>query len=581
MAIFKIAENGESNFHIVNHMYSDETIRFAASELQKYILKATGAVLPYFSDDPRCPRRGPEILIGANVRGETKWEDDIHDEGYVIRASGEHITITGKTSRGVLYGVYGFLERFLNFRCFTKDIETIDSVDVFEIELDEIKVEPSFDFRDAYFRNAFDGNFASKNHLNSSLCDISGARGGRKKWFNFHHSFLNLVPESKYFDEHPEYFSEIDGVRKRETQLCLTNPDVLKIAEETLRGWIKNNPDCKVFSVAQNDNMESCTCEKCMEIEKYEGSRSGPIIHFVNKLADNIKEDYPDVMIHTFAYQHTLEAPKHVVARDNVIVRLCSVFCRFEKPFTELAPLKPGGEEEKFVTALKDWQNHAKNLYVWDYIVNFRNYLHPFVNFHNLKANLNFYKECGVRGVLEQGNFAYGGGACFDDMKSYIISKLLWNHKVDIDDEIHRFCEGVYGKKAGAFMEEYTRLTEKACTSSELYIYQYPDIPYITDEHVAEADRLVTRAMEEAENTEYYNRVKREYLSVRFLKLSRLEMDVPGREEMINEFFDDLKREGITEIRERKTLGVLKELMLKNRYVKDRTGEYLLYYIMQ
>ena len=581
MAKYVIARNGESDFHIVNNMYSDETIRFAASELQKYILKATNTAIPFFSDDPRCPRRGPEIMIGADVRGETGWEEDIHEEGFVIRGAGDNITITGKTSRGVLYGVYRFLEIFLNYRCFTKDIETIDQKDVFEIELDEIREEPSFDFRDAYFRGAFDGNFASKSKLNSSLCDISTAKGGRKKWFNFHHSFLNLLPESEYFDEHPEYFSEIDGVRKRETQLCLTNPDVFTLVEKKLREWIENNPDCKVFSVAQNDNMESCTCEKCMEIEKYEGSRSGPIIHFVNKLADAIKDDYPDVMIHTFAYQHTLEAPKHVVARDNVIVRLCSVFCRFEKPFEELAPLKPGGEEEKFVTALKDWQNHAKNLYVWDYIVNFRNYLHPFVNFHNLKENLAFYKRCGVKGVLEQGNFAYGGGACFDDMKSYIISKLLWNHNADIDDEIHRFCVGVYGEKAGKYMEEYTILTEKACTSSELYIYQYPDIPYITDEHVAEADRLVTKAMEEAENEEYRHRVDREYLSVRFLKLARLEMDAPGREEAINKLFDDIKRHGITEIRERKSLAVLKELMLKNRYVKDRTGEYLLYYIMQ
>ena len=114
----------------------------------------------------------PEILIGANVRGETSWEEDIHDEGYVIRAAGDHITITGKTSRGVLYGVYGFLEKFLNYRCFTKDIETIDSVDVFELELDEIKVEPSFDFRDAYFRHAFDGNFASKNRLKKYFQNI-------------------------------------------------------------------------------------------------------------------------------------------------------------------------------------------------------------------------------------------------------------------------------------------------------------------------------------------------------------------------------------------------------------------------
>ena len=581
MGIYKIAEHGESNFHIVAHQYSDETIRFAASEMQKYLLMATNAAIPYFSDDPRCPMRGPEIRIGAEVRGETKVEEDLHDDGFCIRGVGEHITITGKTSRGVLYGVYRFLEIFCNYRCFTKDAETIDQIDVLEIELDEIKEEPSFDFRDAYFRNAFDGAFASKNHLNSSLCDISVARGGRMKWFNFHHSFNDLVPEKIYFDEHPEYYSEIDGERKRATQLCLTNPDVLKIAEKTLRSWIENNPECKVFSVAQNDSMESCTCPNCMAIEKEEGSPSGPIIHFVNKLADAIRDDYPDVLLHTFAYQHTLKAPKKVVARDNVIVRLCSVFCRFEKPFYELAPLKPGGEEELFVNSLKEWQHHAKQLYVWDYAVNFRNYLQPFVNFHNLAKNIKFFKEHGVRGVLEQGNFAYGGGACFDDMKSYIISKLLWNHNTDIDDEIHRFCMGVYGESAGPLMEEYTRLIEEACASSELYIYQYPDVPAITDELVAKADELVSKAISVADTGEYRKRIEREYLSVRFLKLSRLEMDAPNRTEKINELFDDIKRFGITEIRERKSLAVLKELMLKNRYVKDRTNEYLLYYIMK
>lgn len=581
MSLYLIAENGESNYHIVNHQYSDETVRFAASEMQKYLLKSTNAVIPYFSDDIRCPARGPEIRIGANVRGETAVEEGLGEEGFRIYGDGQNINITGKTSRGVLYGVYRFLEIFCGFRCFTKDVEGIDKKDVLEIELTEIKEEPDFEFRDAYYRNAFDGAFAAKNHLNSSLSDISPARGGRRKWFNFHHSFMNLVPESVYFDEHPEYFSEIDGKRKRETQLCVTNPDVVDIAEKKLRFWIENNPDCKVFSVAQNDNMEACTCPKCREITEREGALSGQIIYFVNQLADRIKDDYPDVMLHTFAYQHTLEAPKHIVARDNVIVRLCSVFCRFEKPFEELAPLKPGGEEERFVNALRDWQSHAKHLYVWDYNVNFRNYLQPFVNFKNLRENIRLYKRRGVSGVLEQGNFAYGGGACFDDMKAYIISKLLWNAETDIADEIHRFCVGVYGEKAGKYMEEYTYLMENACKSAELYIYQYPDKESITDELVSKAEEIFRAAFSVAESSQILRRLEREYLSVRFLRLSRLEMDAPGRTDRINEFFDDLKSFGITEIRERKSLAVLKKLMLENRYVKDRTGEYLLYYIMQ
>ena len=59
MAKYCIARNGKSFFHIVTHQYADETVRYAASELQKYLLKSTNAVVPYFSD--RCPKQGAEI----------------------------------------------------------------------------------------------------------------------------------------------------------------------------------------------------------------------------------------------------------------------------------------------------------------------------------------------------------------------------------------------------------------------------------------------------------------------------------------------------------------------------------------
>lgn len=579
MGIYKIAENGESNFHIVNHQYSDETVRYAASELQKYLLKATNAAIPYYSD--RCPMRGPEIRIGENVRGETAVEADLHAEGFCIRGDGEHITITGKTSRGVLYGVYRFLEIFCNFRCFTKDIEQIDTMNVLEIELEEIKEVPAFEFRDAYFRNAFDGGFASKNRLNSGLCDISKAKGGRMKWYNFHHSFCDLVPENLYFDSHPEFYSEVDGMRVRDSQLCLTNPGVLKIAEATLRRWIEENPECTVFSVAQNDNKLHCSCPGCSALEEEEGSPAGPIIHFVNKLADAIKADYPDVLLHTFAYQYSLPAPKKAVARDNVIVRLCSIDCRYDKPFEILAKQNSDGSEAVFVNALSDWKNHASRLYVWDYAVNFENYLQPFLHFHTLAENIKFLKRTGVTGLLEQGNFSYGGGAAFDDLKAYIISRLLWNPETDIDEEMNLFFDAVYGKDAGAFMKEYAALTEKACSSAPLSIYQNPDAEYITDELVEKADFLFTQAIKAAPSDEIRKRIEREHLSVRFLQLTRMEMNAPDRTEQIEKFFDDVKKHGMTEIMERASLAVSKQCMINSRYATDHTGEYRVYYIMQ
>lgn len=578
MATYTIAENGESVFHIVNHQYSDETVRFAASELQKYLLKATNAAIPYFADC--CPLRGPEIRLGANVRGQTAKEESIHPEGFCIRGVGEHITITANTSRGVLYGVYRFLEIFCNFRCFTKDVETIDSFDVLKIELNEIKEEPAFDFREAYFRNAFDGDFCAKNHFNSSLADLSKARGGRMKWFNFHHSFVDLVNPEIYFEEHPEYFSLVDGERMALSQLCLTNPEVAEVAEKTLRSWIENNPECTVFSVAQNDNYRCCECPACRALTEKEGSPAGPVIHFVNKLADAIRDDYPHVLLHTFAYKHTVPAPKHVVARDNVIVRLCSFTCNYHKPFELLAKEDPNSEDAIFVNALRDWKSHASQIYIWDYATDFVNYLLPFFHFHTMAENIRYFKREGIRGVLEQGNFAYGGGAAMDDLKSYIIGRLLWDPDTDIAPEMDRFIQAVFGPAAAPYMKEYIALMENAPNAHGLHIKHYPNAPWITDELVESADVLFQKAFAVADGA-YLQRLRREHLAVRYLQLTRSALGTPGRDEAIDQFIADVKSFGITEIMERNSLAFSKKCMKESQYTLDRTDRYKLYYIMQ
>ena len=95
-----------------------------------------------------------------------------------------------------------------------------------------------------------------------------------------------------------------------------------------------------------------------------EGSPSGPIIHIVNALADCIRDEYPHNLLHTFAYLYSLPAPREVIARDNVIVRLCTISMRFDRPIAELANENPNGAEAAFLHALQKWKSHAKRLYV-------------------------------------------------------------------------------------------------------------------------------------------------------------------------------------------------------------------------
>ena len=257
---YTIAANGLSEWFIVVDRDADEVVRYAAEQLNKNLYQITGALIPYHSN--LCPKNGPEIKLGFGCRPD--GEDDMIDlsglanEGFRIKITGENIIIASKSSRGILYGVYTFLEKLCGCRWYSSKVTKIprcEDLEFFDVDIAE---SPVFDCRDVYWRDAFNGSFASHNKINSGKADISFKQGGMEKFFNFHHAMFDLVPPDKYFDAHPEYYSENNGVRTKK-QLCLSNPDVVKIAAVQVKKWIRANPDCNIFSIAQNDSGGWCT----------------------------------------------------------------------------------------------------------------------------------------------------------------------------------------------------------------------------------------------------------------------------------------------------------------------------------
>lgn len=583
MKKYEIVKNGVSEYYIVTSKKAHETEHFAASELQKYIYKSTDVLIPYFSD--RCEKRGKEIYIGTLPRDVYKELDmsSVEEEGFIIKTIDDNIVIAGKTPRGTLYGVYSFLEKFLGYRCFTKDVEKIDRVDILAIDEIYIVENPDFEYREAYFRFAFEPDFAVKNKLNANLASIPLERGGHTKFYNFHHSFDDLVPPGEYFKEHPEYYAEVNGERMP-TQLCLSNPDVLKIATDKVFSWIKENPSCKVFSVAQNDNsinMEKfCSCENCRKTDIYEESPAGSVIHFVNKIAREVKKEYPEVLIHTFAYQYTRKAPKYVKPEENVIVRLCDIECDFSKPF-EILVNENNAEAIDFINNINEWTKISDRVYIWDYCVNFANYLLPFPNMYSMAENIRLYKKRGVRGVLQQGNFSYGGGASLDDLKSYVIAKLLWNAEEDTEKLIEEFTDCVYGK-GGVYIKKYIDLIAKEFSKYTMKIYDNADSLYINDSLIEECEKLFVLAEKNAENEVVLERIKREHLAVQYMRVSRIEND-DIRKKQVDELEKSVKHFKLTEIFERCDLDWSFDCMRRSRFATDRTGykENFLYYIMK
>ena len=586
MEFINIIINQKTNYHIVHSKESTECERYACSELQKYLYQSLNYPVPIFSD--KCQKRGPEILIGnARNNNYTKLLEGKTKEAFLIKEEDENIIITGNSPRAILYGVYKFLEEFIGFRCFTKDCETYEKLEELKIKKHyELIQDFSFEYREVYFRDAFDGDFASKNMLNSNMAFLADKHGNKVKWFNFHHSFSDLLNPDEYFDTHPEYFSLVDGKRQKEhTELCLSNEDVYKIALEKVRKWIIDNPECDVFSVAQDEWMGhfikmACECDECKKIDEENNSQSGSIITFVNKIAEVIKKEFPNKLIHTFAYQYSRKTPTKVIPNDNVIVRLCNIECSWSRSIEESKEKDPHSESAKFYEDLLNWSKITKRLYIWDYAVNFRNYLLPFPNLRTIDKNIKLYKKLKVQGVLMQGNFSHGGGGYLDELKSYVTARLLRDDSEELDVLIKEFCDNYYGKNISNQVIAYINLWEDHVKNFDMWLYDDADHPMFDEVMIDKSLILLKDAYQNAD-LDKKMRVEKLLLGIEYLRLVRLELDYPNKEEKIEQFRTKLLKHKITEIFERTALDYSIDVMKNSRYAKDRPNWYSLYYIMK
>ena len=192
---------------------------FAQSELSRCLTAMTGAELR--------PEGYPFTVTAGHGRG----------EGYRVSVTGRHTDIQGESPRAAVYGVYALLER-LGAQFLAEDCEILPSVT--EWKPISFSSRPDFAYRDLYWRGALNGRFALQCGLNSARAEISPEMGGKISFYRYSHTFEELVPPEKWFDAHPEYFSLVNGKRRREhSQLCLTNPDVLEICIEAGCGSIR------------------------------------------------------------------------------------------------------------------------------------------------------------------------------------------------------------------------------------------------------------------------------------------------------------------------------------------------------
>jgi hypothetical protein len=389
-----------------------------------------------------------------------------------------------------------------------------------------------------------DGDWAARHKLNGHFIDLKAHHGGQVKWAYFVHTFNLLVPPEEYFEEHPEYFSEINGERTAfRSQLCLTNPDVLQITIDKVKQWLRADSNANVVSVSQNDWYSPCECAACKAIDLREGSHSGTMLYFVNQVAEAIEQEFPHVAICTLAYQYTRKAPATMRPRLNVIIRLCSIECCFSHPQEQCA------RNSSFVQDIEEWSKICNRIYIWDYVTEFGHYISPFPNFYSLQPNIQFFLRYGAKGIFEQGPGTTGELA---ELRSYLLAKLLWNPEIDVAAVIDDFLQGYYGKASAPFMRAYIDLINRKARDGDFHFHIWSPLKrdFFTAELLQQATELLEQAKAHAEHGVMRRRIQLAQLPVDYVKIALGLVKDAERARIISRFFRVAEREGITEIRE-------------------------------
>ena len=444
-----IIQNNTSEYRIQVPDDADSLEIRAAEELQYYLKKISEVQVPIFDD--KIDENHPCIYIGSFEQNST---DNLMPEEIAISVYEDDLMIYGGNSKSTLYAVYTFIENYLGCRFYSPEVEFVPVMDKVSIPVDlEYRYTTPITTRTVHSKLYYENHdFADKRKTTDEAFPryVPDARV---------HTFHRFMPGDEYYASNPEYYALRNG-RRITTQLCLTNPDVFRIVNEKVAMMLKEYPEAEVISVSQDDNQQYCECNNCREIDEREGSPSGTMIYFVNKVA----EQFPDKMISTLAYQYTRKAPKHIIPAENVLITLCSIECDRSAPIDEKCT--------DFAEDLMAWGKLTENVRIWDYTTQFTNFLAPFPNIYTLQPNIQLFRNNNAKWIFEQ--HSHNPSELFE-LRSYLTAKLLWDPEIDQDSIITDFLNGYYEEAAPYIQNYITTVHDELEKDQDFFLFLYGD----------------------------------------------------------------------------------------------------------
>jgi len=440
-----IADNGKSDYEIVLTGDATESQYKSARELGKYIKLISGAELELIDDSSQTGNKR-KIYLGDFNKGKLETNQ------ISISTENGNIYLAGGSDDAIRNVVYVFLEKYFDCKWYAPGVEDVPTRTKMIVDSINYSYTPQITTRTVHSRLFYETpDFADKHKVTHESFPLYAPEARV-------HTFHRFLPEERFYRSNPEYFA-LRGKQRLPTQLCLTNEKVLQIVKDSVADLFKRHPQAVVVSVSQDDNQQHCQCGNCSAVDTEEGSASGTMIRFVNKVA----EAFPDKIISTLAYQYTRKPCKTKPA-DNVLVTLCSIECDRSGPID----LKC----KDFADDLIGWGKLTDNIRIWDYTTQFTNFLAPFPNMYTLQPNIRLFRDNNAKWIFEQHS---NNPSELFELRSYLTAKLLWNPDLDFDALLTEFTDGYY-ERAGPWVKKYVDAIHAALKADDdFFLFLYGD----------------------------------------------------------------------------------------------------------
>lgn len=546
-SVFGSAATAENGGYIALSDTTDARLIAAADVLSRYMKQITGKDFVVSSE-------------GDGLRFALGYSAGIPDNGYVIETAENEVSILGNGTRGVIHGVYAFLEKYCDCDWYTSTLCSIPQNNNLIIPSGEkTEYKPFFEYTDTDWLSPCDVEYSVANGLNGNTYRIiPDELGGNVEYISgFAHTLgSQFCSRDTYFISNPEYFALHNGIRQSE-QLCLSNEDVYNLVLSEVMALLKERHDpqksLQLISLTQGDSGEDakmCQCKNCKAIDEANGSHAGTMITFVNRIAKQVKAaGYDNVAIDTFAYRYTRKAPSKVVPDSNVIVRLCTIECCFSHALDDESCEK----NASLMADLYEWSKICQRIYVWDYATNYAHTLGIFPDFGVLQRNIQVFYENNVVGLYEEGN--YYMSACdgeFGELRAYLLSKLMQNPYLDYDACMNEFLKAYYGKGWQNIRQFIDMTVQKPVPDGGhlgIYVPMAETLGFDSAD-IEKADSLWENAKREAETEVHLKNIQRSEICWRYWKGFNA-FDKAETKKLV----EDIRAFGITQICEGDTVG--------------------------